>query len=114
MALRVYMDVHVPSAISDGLRMRGVNVLTAQEDGYDKAVDEALLRRAPSLSRLLFTQDEDLLRIASACQQDGTHFEGVLYAHQLSAGIGTIVQDLAIVLNSAEELANRVTYLQLR
>ena len=31
MSVRLYMDVHVPLAITEGLRLRGVDVLTAQE-----------------------------------------------------------------------------------
>jgi hypothetical protein len=27
------MDVHIPSAITEGLRRRGINVLTSQDDG---------------------------------------------------------------------------------
>jgi hypothetical protein len=33
MPLSLYMDVHVPAAITAGLRRRGVDVLTSQEDG---------------------------------------------------------------------------------
>ena len=33
MSLALYMDVHVPAAITRGLRRRSVEVLTAQEDG---------------------------------------------------------------------------------
>lgn len=33
MSLRLYMDANVPRAIAEGLRLRGVDVLTAQEDG---------------------------------------------------------------------------------
>lgn len=32
MSVQLYMDVHVPRAITNGLRKRGVNVITAQED----------------------------------------------------------------------------------
>jgi hypothetical protein len=35
MPLPVYMDVHVPAAITAGLRRRGIDVLTSQEDGSD-------------------------------------------------------------------------------
>ncbi|AFY30690.1 hypothetical protein Cal7507_0188 [Calothrix sp. PCC 7507] len=33
MSVPLYMDVHVPQAITDQLRRRGVDVLTAHEDG---------------------------------------------------------------------------------
>ena len=32
MALALYMDVHIPAAITDGLRRVGLDVLTSQED----------------------------------------------------------------------------------
>jgi hypothetical protein len=34
MAVPLYMDVRVPQAITDQLRRRGVDVLTAIEDGW--------------------------------------------------------------------------------
>ena len=56
MALALYMDVHVPSAVTEGLRRRGVDVLTSQEDGTREAKDEALLLRATArLKTLLIT-----------------------------------------------------------
>jgi hypothetical protein len=32
MPLGLYMDVHIPKAITNGLRLRGVDVLTSQQD----------------------------------------------------------------------------------
>jgi hypothetical protein len=32
MPVALYMDVHVPRAVTNGLRQRGVDVITAQED----------------------------------------------------------------------------------
>ena len=40
------MDHHVPAAVSAGLRSRGVDVLTAAEDGSAALEDEPLLERA--------------------------------------------------------------------
>ncbi len=36
MAQALYMDVHVPSAVTEGLRRRGVDVLTSQETEHGK------------------------------------------------------------------------------
>jgi uncharacterized protein (DUF433 family) len=36
--LRLYMDVHVKAAITAGLRRRGIDVVTAQEDGGARIV----------------------------------------------------------------------------
>jgi len=48
------MDVHVPQAITDQLRRRSVDFLTAIEDSSAELTDEELLERASSLERVLF------------------------------------------------------------
>src|ERR1035438_6833987 len=66
-----YMDVHIPRAITEGLRLRGVDVLTAQKDGSGEVSDSDLLTRASSLGRVLFSMDADLLCEASRRQAEG-------------------------------------------
>ena len=70
------MDVHVPYAISYGLLLREVDVLTSQEDGATQLEDDELLERATGFGRALFTQDTDFLRIASHRQQEEVEFAG--------------------------------------
>lgn len=115
MAVSLYMDHHVPKAITTTLRLRGVDVLTAYEDGADQRDDERLLQRAHELKRALFTQDDDLLDEAAKCHRAGKPFSGVIYAHQLRATIGVCVQDLEIIAKSADqsELENQVIFLPL-
>lgn len=57
MAVKIYMDQNVPRAITIGLRLRGVDVITAFEDGASQMDDSELLDRAGKLNRVLFTQD---------------------------------------------------------
>lgn len=83
MSVRLYMDVHVRRAVTAELRLRGVDVLTAQEDGTGELPDPELLDRATELGRVLFTQDDDLLREAKRRQQTGESFAGIIFAHQL-------------------------------
>jgi hypothetical protein len=45
------MDVHVPQAITEQLRRRGVDVLTAYEDSAATLPDDEILERAPVLGR---------------------------------------------------------------
>ena len=116
MSIRHYMDVHIPLAITEGPRRRGIDVLTAQQDGADRLEDELLLQRATRLDRALFSQDEDLLAIADACQAKNVDFAGLIYAHQLGPGIGEIVEDLELLCTCTEapELHNRIIFLPLR
>jgi predicted nuclease of predicted toxin-antitoxin system len=69
MPLAFYMDQHVPRAITLGLRLRGVEVITAYEDGTSEMEDPDLLDRAGALERVLFTRDDDLLAEATKRQR---------------------------------------------
>lgn|SRR6185503_9311232 len=79
MSVRLYMDVHVRRSVTNGLRLRGIDVLTAQEDGAGEVDDADLLDRAAELGRVLFTQDEDLLVEAKRRQESDQPFAGVIY-----------------------------------
>jgi len=111
----LYMDEHIHRAITTGLRLRGVDVLTAQDDGRRQVPDHVLLDRATELRRVLFSQDEDLLAEANHRQRERIPFAGVVYAHQLHVYIGTCVRELEIIAKvaSLEDFADRVEYLPL-
>ena len=110
------MDVHVPRAITDGLRLRGVDVLTAQDDGAARLPDSELLDRASALGRVLFTRDGGLLREAASRQRAKRSFSGVVFAHQLHVTIGQCVRDLETIarFGEPEDFRDRVEYLPLR
>jgi hypothetical protein len=114
-SVAVFMDEHVPSPITDGLRSRGVDVLTVQQDGHRGAGDEALLDRAAALARVLFSMDDDLLKLAARRQRNGAPFSGVVYAHPLRVSIGRCIADLERVAKACDpgELADYVLFLPL-
>lgn len=109
------MDHHVPRAITSGLRTRGIDVLTAFEDGTDRFDDSTLLDRVGELGRVLFTQDDDFLSEATQRQVAGESFTGIIYAHQMRVSIGQCVRDLELIakLGTPGELASQVLYLPL-
>jgi hypothetical protein len=109
----LYMDHHVPSAITAGLRIRGVDVITAEEDDSATLDDDLLLDRATTLGRVLFSQDDDLLAITHQRLQSGREFAGVVYAHQLAISIGKAVRDLELLAKvlDAADMLNHVEYL---
>jgi hypothetical protein len=109
------MDVQVPAAITRGLLLRGVDVLTAQVDGTTALEDTALLDRATALRRVLFSQDDDLLAEATLRQRSGQAFAGVIYGHQLRMTVGKCIADLEVLAGAGmpEDFANRVEFLPL-
>lgn len=60
------MDEHVPKAVAEGLRRRGVDVVTVQEIGLQAADDQRHLERAAEEGRVVVTQDADFLRLHAA------------------------------------------------
>ena len=115
MSLKFYLDHHVPAAIADGLRRRGVDVLTAYEDGTAELDDPDLLSRTTQLGRVLFSQDRDLLVLADQWLQAGRTFGGLVYAHQLSVTIGEAVRDLTLIAQvlEPEDMQNHVEFIPL-
>lgn len=116
MSLKLYFDVHVRAAVTDGLRLRKVDVLTAQEDDASRMDDPDLLNRAGDLGRVVFTQDQDFLAEAYRRQVSGESFVGVIYAHQLHVTVGQCVTDLELLASvyEPEDMANNVEYLPLK
>jgi predicted nuclease of predicted toxin-antitoxin system len=102
MSLGFYMDVHVPMTVTRGLRRRGVDVLTAQEDGAGHFSDPELLRRSRQHQRILFSQDEDLIVEAVRCQKAGEPCATVVFARQLDLSIGRCIGDLEALAKAAQ------------
>jgi hypothetical protein len=115
MPLAVYADVHVPAAVTDGLRRRGIDVLTSQQDGTRRAEDVLLLQRSTHLGRLLVTQDEDFLVLAASWQAAGWEFAGLVFAPQDSQRIGRYIEDIELLAACCDsrEVVNQVFHLPL-
>jgi hypothetical protein len=102
MPVPLHMDVHVPQAITDQLRRRGVDVLTAAEDDATHTPDDQLLERVRSLGRVLFTQDIRFKALAEDWQRQGRPFAGLVFGHQLGGTIGQFVKDLELIAQASE------------
>ncbi|MDQ6632544.1 MAG: DUF5615 family PIN-like protein [Verrucomicrobiota bacterium] len=114
MSLAFYMDVHVPRAITIGLRTRGLDVLTAQEDDAENWQDVELLNRSMLLKRILFTQDSDFLQLAAQRQQNEEDFATIVYIHQLDIVVGSCIKKLELLAKSNLENINQVIFLPLK
>jgi uncharacterized protein with PIN domain len=106
--VKFYTDEHVARAVIRGLRQRGVDVLTAPEAGLLGASDEEHLARARSEGRVLFTQDDDFLRLHTA---DFDHI-GIVYAPQ-GTSISAIIRGLTLIhqVLDVEDMNGHIEYL---
>jgi hypothetical protein len=111
----LYLDVHVPVAIAQQLRRRGVDVVHATEEGTNQFDDAALFELATREGRAFVTQDIRFRVMAEDWQRQGKPFAGLFYGHQLVMSIGEWVADLELIAKATEvaEWANSVNQLPL-
>lgn len=106
--IRFYTDEHVPMAVVAGLRRREVDVLTTPEAGLLGASDEEHLAPAASQSRVIFTQDDDFIRLHGR----GIKHAGIVYAHQQTP-VGDIIRGLMLIYQvlDVSDMQNHVEFL---
>jgi hypothetical protein len=111
--LAFYMDHHVHRGVTDGLRSRGVDVITAFEDGMHLRDDNRLLERAAELGRILVTQDQDFLEIVPQWQASARSFPGVVFGIQQRLDIGRMIDYLELVASvmSTQAMQNRIEFI---
>jgi hypothetical protein len=110
-----YMDHHFHGGVTRGLRARGIDCLTAEEDGQAATDDDILLDRATAMNRVMVSSEADMLAIAGHCLATGHAFAGLVYGHQLRITVGGAIADLQLVhdLQSLEEMRNQVIWMPL-
>jgi len=115
MPLAFYMNEHVPNPITVGLRVRTVDVVTAQEDNQRHVDDSLLLNRATALARVMVSFDADMLREGTRRQREGKVFSGLIFAHPTRISVGECIRDLEIIAKAGEtgDLVNQIVYLPL-
>ena len=104
-----HLDEHVPRAIADGLRRRGIDASTTVEAGLRSATDEAHLAYARAQGRVMVTCDRDFLVLASR----GHAHAGIVYYPYGQYPVGAVIRRLVCLWeqHSAEDMLNRVEFL---
>jgi predicted nuclease of predicted toxin-antitoxin system len=107
--IRFHLDEQVNSAIAIELRRRGIDVTTTVEAGLRTQRDDAHLTFARQEQRVLFTQDEDFLILASRSNDHS----GIAYCKQGTRSIGQIIESLILIYEvyTPEEMIGHIEYL---
>jgi hypothetical protein len=108
-AIRFYFDQHIPAAVAQGLRQRGIEVLTAQDAGRCGSPDPQQLQFALAEDRMLVTFDTDYLALAAA----GAAHAGIAYCHPTKYSVGQPLSILVVLhgVFNRDEVRNHVEYL---
>ena len=105
---KFYTDEQVPKAVVDGLRRRGVDVLSTHEAEMLGASDVEQLALASEQGRVILTQDDDFLRLHAK----GQNHCGIVYARQPTP-IGDMIRGLMLIVQvlDAKEMQDHVEFL---
>jgi uncharacterized protein with PIN domain len=106
--IRHYMDEHVANAVIRGLRQRGVDVLSIVDSKMLGAKDHEHLEFAHTESRVIFSQDDDFLELATK----GHAHAGIVYAPQHTS-VREIIQGLMLIYQviETEKMVNHCEFL---
>jgi uncharacterized protein DUF5615 len=107
--IRFYFDQHLPAAVTQGLRQRGVDVLTAQDAGRCGLPDAEQLQFATTEERVMVTFDSDYLALAAS----GVAHAGIAWCPATKYLVGQLVHALLLLhgVLDRDDMRNHVEYL---
>ncbi|RIK39149.1 MAG: hypothetical protein DCC58_15740 [Chloroflexi bacterium] len=102
-------DEQFHTAVAEGLRRRGIDVVTATEAGLRSASDNEVIAHALTAGRVLVTHDDDF----TAFHHQGVAHAGIAYCAPHRRSIGQLVEALVLIheVMEAEEMVGRLEYL---
>ena len=111
--MRLYTNESVPVAVAEGLKRRGVEALSARDVGNLGLTDEQQLAYAQALNMVLFTHDDDFLKIAHERLEGGQPHGGIIYVHQQKLGLGEMIRRLKVLteLLTEDDFHNHIEFL---
>ena len=98
MSLSLLCDEHIPYPVVKGLRRRGLEVVTVQEEGLSSADDEEIMEYALNKGLCIYTRDTDFLKH----HKTGKKHAGIIYHHPLAYSVGEAIRKI-LVLNEVAE-----------
>ena len=107
--IKFHLDENVSNAVAEGLRRRGIDVSTTPEAGLMGVSDEAQVAFALAQQRIIFTHDDDLLRL----HQTKINHLGIVYCHQGSRSIGELIKALSLIWEwvDPEDMVGQVEFI---
>ena len=107
--IKFHLDENVSNAIADGLKRRGINVTTTAEVNLISASDEEQVEFAFAEKRVIFTQDDDFLKL----HKSGISHYRITYCRQRSRTIGEIINTLALIWEwvEPEDMKEKVEFI---
>lgn len=113
--IRLYVDADAQrGSLASALRLRGIDVETANEAGLRDASDIEQLAHAAAQGRALYSFNiGDFMALHTSYLAGGKDHAGIILARQRRYGVGEQMRRLLRLaqMTSAEEMRNRIEFL---
>jgi len=95
--------------VAEGLRRRGIDVLSVQEAGRVADPDREQLVFAAMERRILMTFDDDFLALDAA----GAPHAGIVFSQAGRRSVGELIESLVLIANviEPEEMRNHIEFI---
>jgi predicted nuclease of predicted toxin-antitoxin system len=111
--IKIYTDESIHTAVAKGLKRLGVEAQSCQDANKSGLSDNEQLAYAYENGLVIFTHDDDFLRLDAEYISQGREHCGIVYAHQKDHSIGECIRKLKLIVDilSPEEMKNHVEFL---
>lgn len=111
--IKIYTNESVPTAVAEGLKRRGIDARSCRDVGNYGLTDEQQLDYARQNDFVIFTHDDDFLKLNVEYTTYGRGHAGIIYAHQRSFNVGECIRRIKIIVDilSPEEMENHIEFL---
>jgi len=111
--IQLYADENVDDRIIRGLRLRGIDVITAIEADMIGKSDSEQLSHASLNGRVLLSSDQDFLGLHPRWIREGKQHAGIIYYSQYRVTVGTCIWGVKLIVDvlSPEEMQNHLEFI---
>ena len=107
--MKFLADEHIESSIVNGLKLLGIDAVSANEAGKRESDDEEILRFAKENNRVIITRDSDFIKL----HRKGVEHAGIVFIPNFLA-IGKIIRETEKVCMLFDNLENIIIYMPLK
>ncbi len=111
--IKIYTNESVPVAIAEGLKRRGIDARSCRDVGNYGLPDEQQFDYACQNGLVIFTHDDDFLKLNAEYMAQGREHPGLIYAHQRDYSIGECIRRIKLIVDvlSPEEMRDHIEFL---
>jgi len=111
--IRIYTNESVSVAIAEGLRRRGVEAKSCRDVGNYGLTDGQQIEYARKNNLVIFTHDDDFIKLSAEYIDQGKDHSGIIYAHQKDYSVGECIRRIKVIVDilSAEDMKNHIEFL---